>query len=302
LVLFRHEDFLTPPSTYLYNDKTRQLKLRQQEGVKFDSALYTSKQMWAVSKDGTKVSYFVVSKKGIEKNGKNPTLIYGYGGFEISETPFYLGGSSWHNTWLDQGGVFVLTNIRGGGEFGPQWHEAAILENKQKSYDDFIAIIESVHKEKISSPKNTGIMGGSNGGLLMGAIFTQRPDLMNAVVCQVPLLDMLRYSKLLAGASWMAEYGNPDEAKAREFILKYSPYQNLKAGVKYPEVLFVTSTKDDRVHPGHARKMHAKMEELNQPSMLYENPLGGHGSASDVMDRAFVKALERVYLLQKLKP
>jgi prolyl oligopeptidase len=196
--------------------------------------------------------------------------------------------------------VFVLANIRGGGEFGPSWHKSAIKANKQRSYDDFAAIAQDLVARKITNAKQLGIMGGSNGGLLMGAMFTQRPELFNAVVCQVPLLDMKRYHKLLAGASWMAEYGDPDKADEWAYISQYSPYQNVKAGVKYPRVLFTTSTRDDRVHPAHARKMVARMKAQGHEVLYYENIEGGHGGAADNEQRANLLALEFSYLWMQL--
>jgi prolyl oligopeptidase len=202
--------------------------------------------------------------------------------------------------WLARGGTLVVANIRGGGEFGPTWHEAAVKANKQKSYDDFIAVAEDLIARRITSPRRLGIEGGSNGGLLVGAVFVQRPELFNAVVCQVPLLDMRRYHKLLAGASWMAEYGNPDDPAEWAFISKYSPYQNLRADARYPKVLLTTSTRDDRVHPGHARKMAARMIAQGHAVHYYENIEGGHGLAADNEQRAFVQALEFSYLWQQL--
>jgi len=215
------------------------------------------------------VPYYLVSSKNLKNEGDNPTLIYAYGGFEISISPFYSGGFG--VAWLDKGGVFVLANIRGGGEYGPKWHQAGIKEKRQNVFDDLYAVSEDVIARKITSPAHLGVMGGSNGGLLVGVAFTQRPDLYNAVVCQVPLLDMQRYSKLLAGASWIGEYGDPDIPEEWEYIKKYSPYHNLKEGMDYPEVYFETSTRDDRVHPGHARKMAAKMNDMGYKTYYYEN-------------------------------
>jgi len=212
--------------------------------------------------------------------------------------PFYSGG--WGTTWYQRGGVFVVANIRGGGEFGPAWHQSAIKQNKQKSYDDFAAVAEDLIKAGITQPKHLGIMGGSNGGLLVGAVMVQRPELFGAVVCSVPLLDMQRYHRLLAGNSWMAEYGDPDKPEEWAFISKYSPYQNVKQGVKYPKVLFATSTRDDRVHPGHARKMAARMIEQGHEVLYYENIEGGHGGAADNAQRANLVALENTFLWQAL--
>jgi prolyl oligopeptidase len=244
------------------------------------------------------VPYFVVMERRAQFDGNNPTVLYGYGGFEVSLTPAYSGmlGAG----WLEAGGVYVLANLRGGGEFGPRWHQAALKEHRQTAFDDFLAVAKDLIRRKVTSPRHLGIMGGSNGGLLVGAALTQRPDLFNAVVCQVPLLDMRRYHKLLAGASWMAEYGNPDVAEEWAWIAKYSPYQNLKDGVAYPRLLFTTSTRDDRVHPGHARKMAARMLALGQPVLYYENIEGGHGGAADNAQKAFMQALEFSHLWQQL--
>jgi prolyl oligopeptidase len=235
----------------------------------------------------------------LEYNGNNPTLLYAYGGFEISSRPSYSGVIG--NAWLENGGVYVLANIRGGGEYGPKWHQAGLKEKRQNVYNDFHAVAEDLIKRKITSSKHLGISGGSNGGLLVGVAFTQRPELYNAVVCAVPLLDMKRYNKLLAGASWMGEYGNPDKPEEWEFISKYSPFQNLKKNTKYPEVFFHTSTRDDRVHPAHARKMVAKMIDMGYPVYYYENTEGGHAGSSTNDQRAKIAAMQYSYLLMKLK-
>ena len=264
----------------------------------FDSAGMTAEQRFATSADGTQVPYFIVRPKGGRDDGDNPTLLYGYGGFEVSMQPWYSGGFGL--AWYERGGVLVVANIRGGGEFGPSWHQAAVGERKQRSYDDFIAVAEDLVRTKVTRPERLGIMGGSNGGLLVGAAMTQRPDLFGAVVCQVPLLDMQRYHRLLAGASWMAEYGDPDQPEQWAWIKQFSPYQNVRADVRYPRALFTTSTRDDRVHPGHARKMVAKLEALGHPVLYYENIEGGHGGAADNTQRAHLQALEFAYLWAQL--
>jgi prolyl oligopeptidase len=292
-------DFLTPTTLYLGQAGSDQRsKLKSLPGF-FDASPYTVKQFHATSKDGTKVPYFVLMGKNAKLNGKNPTVLYGYGGFEVSMKPNYsaVAGSS----WLANGGVYVLANIRGGGEFGPRWHQAALKQNRQKAFDDFIAVAQDLIKRKVSSPRHLGIMGGSNGGLLVGAVMTQRPDLFNAVVCQVPLLDMRRYSKLLAGASWMGEYGDPDDAEQWKYISKYSPYQNVFKDKHYPRVLFTTSTRDDRVHPGHARKMVAKMKEQGHDVLYWENMEGGHAGAANNDQQAHMWALTYTFLLNQLK-
>ena len=291
-------DFLTPASLYLGKAGSDERELLKRNPTFFDGTGMRTEQRFATSKDGTQVPYFVVYPKGAKTDGTNPTVLYGYGGFQISMTPFYSGG--WGTTWLQRGGVFVVANIRGGGEFGPAWHQSAIKQNKQKSYDDFAAVAEDLIKAGITKPKHLGIMGGSNGGLLVGAVMVQRPELFGAVVCSVPLLDMQRYHKLLAGNSWMAEYGNPDKADEWAYISQYSPYHNVKKGVKYPKVLFATSTRDDRVHPGHARKMAARMIEQGHDVLYYENMEGGHGGAANNEQRANLVALENTFLWTSL--
>jgi prolyl oligopeptidase len=265
----------------------------------FDAAGLVVSQHEAVSKDGTKVPYFQVARNDLKLDGTNPTLLYGYGGFEISLTPSYsaLAGAA----WMEKGGVYVVANIRGGGEFGPKWHQAALKEKRHRAYEDFAAVAEDLVNRKITSVKHLGAMGGSNGGLLMGNMLTLYPQLFGAIVCQVPLLDMQRYHKLLAGASWMAEYGNPDDPKEWEFLKTFSPYQNVTKDGKYPRTLFTTSTRDDRVHPGHARKMVAKMLEMGHDVLLYENIEGGHGGAADNKQSAFMQALAYTFLWKQLK-
>nr|WP_295786327.1 prolyl oligopeptidase family serine peptidase [Rhodoferax sp.] len=295
-----YADFMTPDSLYLGqagSDKRELLKSRPRF---YDADGMRAEQQFAISKDGTKVPYFVVWPKGAKADGTNPTVLYGYGGYQISELPRYSGeyGVAWHA----KGGVLVVTNIRGGGEFGPTWHTSATKSNKQRSYDDFAAVAEDLIARKITGPKHLGIYGGSNGGLLVGAVMVQRPELFGAVVCAVPLLDMRRYHMLLAGNSWMAEYGNPDIPEEWEWIKPYSPYQNVKAGVRYPKVLFTTSTRDDRVHPAHARKMVARMLEQGHKDVLYyENMEGGHGGAADNSQRAQLQALRLAFLWSALK-
>ncbi|MCZ6679302.1 MAG: prolyl oligopeptidase family serine peptidase [Candidatus Poribacteria bacterium] len=295
---FTYTDFLTPSSLYLVSDENQVGQLKSLPAF-FDAAKFEVKQFEATSKDGTPIPYFVVHAKDTQFGGNNPTLLYGYGGFEIPMQPEYSAITG--QAWLERGGVYVLANIRGGGEFGPKWHHAALKENRQRAYDDFIAVAEDLIVQKTTSPQHLGIMGGSNGGLLVGVAFTQRPDLFNAVVCSVPLLDMKRFNKLFAGASWMAEYGNPDKPDEWAYIKKYSPYHNVVAGKKYPKVFFNTSTRDDRVHPGHARKMVAKMLEMGHDVYYYENIEGGHAAATTNAQRAFRNALVYAYLHQQLQ-
>jgi len=264
----------------------------------FDRAGLVITQHDARSADGTRVPYFQVSRADVKLDGANPSLLYGYGGFEISMLPGYNAGVG--AAWLEQGGVYVVANIRGGGEFGPQWHQAALKSGRHKAYEDFIAVAEALVSRRVTSPSQLGTMGGSNGGLLMGNMLTMRPDLFGAVVSQVPLLDMRRYHKLLAGASWMGEYGDPDKPEEWEFIKTFSPYHNLKPGVKYPATLITTSTRDDRVHPGHARKMVALMQSMGTDVRYYENTEGGHGGAANNKQAAFMSALAYTFLWEQL--
>ncbi|MGZ5598467.1 MAG: prolyl oligopeptidase family serine peptidase, partial [Usitatibacter sp.] len=265
----------------------------------FDAKGLVTRQYEATSKDGTKVPYFVVMREDAKLDGSNPTILYGYGGYEISMLPSYNGTIG--AAWLERGGVWVLSNIRGGGEFGPEWHRAAQREGRHRTHEDFIAVAEDIEKLGITSSKHLGIMGGSQGGLLVGAAFTQRPDLYKAVVCQVPLLDMRRFNKLLAGASWQGEYGDPDVPADWAFISQYSPYQNVVKDGKYPRVLFYTSTRDDRVHPGHARKMVAKMEAQGHDVLYYENTEGGHAAGATPAQQAFMWALTYTFFLNELR-
>jgi prolyl oligopeptidase len=292
-------DYLTPTSLFLGAvGKGAPEKLKQLPAF-FDAKGLAVSQHEAVSKDGTKIPYFQVARKNLALDGKNPTLLYGYGGFEISEVPVYSPGQG--AAWLEKGGVYVVANIRGGGEFGPKWHQAALKANRHKAYEDFIAVAEDLVRRKVTSTPHLGIRGGSNGGLLVGNMFTMRPDFFGAVVCQVPLLDMRRYHTLLAGASWMGEYGNPDDPKEWESIRTFSPYHNVKDGVKYPPILITTSTRDDRVHPGHARKMVALLTEKGQDVLYYENIEGGHAGAADNKQQAHMNALAYTFLWQKLR-
>jgi prolyl oligopeptidase len=293
---FSYSGFTQPSTLYVsHDDGVREVRRLP---AMFDAANLEVAQHEATSKDGTRIPYFIVHRRGMPRDGRNPTLLYAYGGFEVSMTPSY--NSVTGAAWLERGGVYVVANIRGGGEFGPAWHRAALKENRQRAYDDFIAVAEDLVAQRITTPAHLGIMGGSNGGLLVGAALTQRPDLYNAVVIQVPLLDMRRYNQLLAGASWMAEYGNPDVPEEWEYIRRYSPYHNVRRGVQYPKVLFTTTTRDDRVHPGHARKMAALLESYGQPFYYFENTEGGHGAGVTSEQRARMWALTYTYLWERL--
>ena len=299
-VYLNYEDFLTPASLLNYDIATGAISTLKSLPAKFDTEGLAVEQHFSTSKDGTKIPYFLVHRKDIPLDGSTPTLLYGYGGFQVSETPSY--SAVLGRLWLSQGGAYALANIRGGGEFGPNWHQAGLKLNRQRIYDDFISVGEDLIARKVTSPDHLGIMGGSNGGLLMGVMLNQRPDLWNAVVVQVPLLDMLRYHLLLAGASWVGEYGSPDVPEERAFLETISPYQNFDASKPYPVPFFVTSTKDDRVHPGHARKMAKRFEEAGLPFYYFENTDGGHAAAADQTARAKRQALEYTYLTRQLFP
>jgi prolyl oligopeptidase len=299
IFFFTYENFLTPDTLYVADDGGKTVKPLHSLPQFFDSEGMTAEQRFALSKDGTRVPYFVVLPRGFEPDGSTPTLLYGYGGFEVSLTPGY--SATVGHSWLERGGAYVVANIRGGGEYGPAWHQAALKEHRQRAYDDFIAVAEDLIARGITSPEHLGISGGSNGGLLTGVMLTQRPDLWGAVVSQVPLLDMKRFNQLLAGASWMAEYGDPD-TDDWEFIKEYSPYHNLDPEADYPTPFFTTSTRDDRVHPGHARKMVARMKEMGHDLLYYENTVGGHAGASDNEQVARVQALIYSYLWDRLGP
>ncbi|HET9328755.1 MAG TPA: prolyl oligopeptidase family serine peptidase [Candidatus Eisenbacteria bacterium] len=291
-------DFTTPTRLHIARVGGGPAEQLKQQPAFFDASQLQVSQHETTSKDGTRIPYFQVSPKGMKLDGSNPTLLYGYGGFEISELPTY--SATRGAGWLEKGGVLVVANIRGGGEFGPAWHQAGVKEQRHHCYEDFIAVGEDLVKRKITTPRRLGCIGGSNGGLLVGNMLVMRPDLFGAVVSQVPLLDMRRYHKLLAGASWMGEYGNPDEPKEWAFIQEWSPYQNVKAGVKYPPTLFTTSTRDDRVHPGHARKMVAKMLDQGHDVLYYENIEGGHGGAATNAQSAHMWALAYMFLWGEL--
>lgn len=294
-----YQDFLTPASLYLTKIGENPTEPIKTLPAFFDAKGMEVRQFEAASADGTKVPYFVVGKREAIESGHAATVLYGYGGFEIPMVPHYNAGVG--KAWLERGGLYVLANIRGGGEFGPAWHQAAMKENRQRAFDDFEAVAADLVKRGITETKHLGIMGGSNGGLLVSTVAVQRPDLFHAVVCQVPLTDMRKFNKLLAGASWMAEYGDPDKPEDWAYLSKYAPYQNVKADVKYPRILFTTSTRDDRVHPAHARKMYAKMKEMGHDVLYYENTEGGHGGAANNDQRARIVALEYTFLWKMLR-
>ncbi len=295
-------DYLTPTTLSLVEIGKAPEQLKAMPAF-FDGSAHAIEQRFATSKDGTKVPYFLVRPKDMPLDGSTPTLLYGYGGFEISLTPSYSGGVGMG--WLEHsgkrgGGAYAVANIRGGGEYGPRWHQAALKQNRHKAYEDFAAVAQDLIARKITSPAHLGIQGGSNGGLLTGNMLMQYPELFGAVVVQVPLLDMKRYSHLLAGASWMAEYGDPDKPEEWAFIQKFSPYHLFDPGKTYPPTIFMTSTRDDRVHPGHARKMAAKMREADKDVRYYENIEGGHGGAANNAQSAHMSALAYTFLWQQL--
>ncbi len=294
---FSYEDFLVPPSQWLVAPGTKPRMVRSEPAF-FPAAGMTTVQYEAASADGTRIPYFVVLPDGFVADGTRPTILYGYGGFENPETPSYsaLAGSA----WLARGGVWALANIRGGGEFGPRWHQVAMREGRQKTHQDFIAVAEDLVRRKITAAPKLAVMGGSQGGLLVGAVVMQRPELFGAAVSQVPLLDMRRYHQLLAGASWMGEYGNPDDPADWAFIKTWSPYHLVEKGRTYPKIFFTTSTRDDRVHPGHARKMVKKMQDLGHPVYYWENTEGGHAAGADQTQRAYMWALTYAYLWKML--
>lgn len=304
-----YEDFLQPDTLYHLDARTSRTARVQSLPAQFNAEGFVTEQFEARSRDGTMVPYFVVRPRNQTANGDNPTLLYGYGGFQVSMTPGY--GPTNGKLWLERGGTYVLANIRGGGEFGPSWHQAGLKTNRQVIYDDFIAVAEDLIARGITSPRRLGIMGGSNGGLLMGVMLTQRPELFRAAVVQVPLLDMLNFANenMLAGASWVAEYGDPrlgpdgqpTHPEERAFLAQLSPYQNLNPRAVTPvEPFFVTSTKDDRVHPAHARKTAARLEAAGVPFYYYENIDGGHSAAANLQEAARRRALEYVYLMRRL--
>ena len=289
------------PTTLAYVDATddRRIALKSLPAF-FDTTGVEVDQRQARSADGTMIPYVIITPKGFRADGTAPTILYGYGGFEISMLPRGYGAAI-GAAWIERGGAYVVAGIRGGSEFGSEWHRAALKEHRQRAYDDFIAVAEDLIATKVTSAKHLGIMGGSNGGLLVGAVAMERPELFKAVVCQVPLLDMRRYSKLLAGASWMGEYGDPDIPAEWAYISKYSPYQNVVADKHYPRILFITSTRDDRVHPGHARKMAAKMLAQKHDILYYENTEGGHAGSANNAQAARMGALEYTFMMRELR-
>lgn len=296
--MFSVTDFLTPTTLWHEDASTGKLETLKTSPSRFDATRHVIEQFEATSKDGVKVPYFVVRPKGMKFDGSTPTLLNGYGGFQISQLPGYLNTTG--KLWIENGNAYVIANLRGGGEFGPSWHQTAQGANKQRTWDDFIAVAEDLIARKITSPRRLGVVGGSQGGLLVGTAITQRPELFNAAIVQVPLFDMLRYHKLGAGASWIGEYGDPEIAEQRNWITGYSPYQKLDVGKTFPTPFFLTSTKDDRVHPAHGRKAAARLKALGQPYYYYENIDGGHSAAANLKESARRFALEYTYATKRL--
>ena len=290
--------FLTPQTLMLVDAAAGTTEVVRAAPAKFDATGMVVEQYEATSADGTKIPYFIVRRANAPRDGSTPTLLGGYGGYQISQLPSYSAVRG--KLWLEQGGAYAVANTRGGGEFGPSWHQAAIGPNRDRAHEDFIAVAEDLIAKGFTSPRRLGIQGGSQGGLFMGVAMTRRPELFRAVIIGVPLFDMMRFHKLLAGASWIGEYGNPDIPEQREWIMRYSPYQALAAGRNYPTPFIFTSTKDDRVHPGHARKAAAKLEALGYPYFYYENIDGGHSAAANLAESARRSALEYTYLMRQL--
>jgi prolyl oligopeptidase len=296
-IMFTVTDFLNPTTLY-YSDGQGTPQPIKTSPSRFAKAGMSVEQLEATSADGTKIPYFIVKPAGMQMDGSTATLMTGYGGFQIPRLPSYLGVTG--KLWLENGGAYVLANLRGGGEFGPNWHQTAIRENKQRTWDDFIAVGEDLVKRGFTSPQHLGIQGGSQGGLLVGTAFTQRPDLFGGAIVQIPLFDMLRYHLIGAGASWIGEYGDPRIPKQRAWIEGYSPYQKIVEGVEYPTPFLWASTADDRTHPSHARKGAARLKELGQPYWYFEDMTGGHSGGVDNEQRAKIQALQTVYLMQQL--
>ena len=296
--MFAVTDYLTPTALWFYDSRTGALETIKTTPPRFDSSGHVVEQLEATSSDGTRIPYFLIRPRGMAYDGSTPTLLYGYGGFQVSQVPNYLATAG--RLWLEQGNAYVVANLRGGGEFGPDWHQSAQGANKQRTWDDYIAVAEDLVRRRITSPRRLGVVGGSQGGLLVGTAITQRPELFNAAIIQVPLFDMLRYHLMGAGASWIGEYGDPRIPEQRGWIEGYSPYQRLTAGRDYPTPLILTSTKDDRVHPGHGRKAAARLAALGQPYYYYENIDGGHSAAANLAETARRLALEYTYATRRL--
>jgi prolyl oligopeptidase len=296
--MFFVADFLTPSTLWFYDASTGRLETIKTTPARFDASRHVVEQLEATSRDGTKIPYFLIRPKAMKPDGSTPTLLNAYGGFQVPQLPSYSGTLG--RLWLEAGNAYVVANLRGGGEFGPKWHQDAQGANKQRTWDDYIAVAEDLIRRKVTSPRRLGVVGGSQGGLLVGTAITQRPDLFNAAIVQVPLFDMLRYHLIGAGASWKSEYGDPEKPEQRAWLEAYSPYQKLRPGVKYPMPFIHSSTADDRVTPVHGRKAAARLAELGQPYYYYENMEGGHAAAANIPETARRLAMEYVYATERL--
>jgi prolyl oligopeptidase len=292
------QGFLTPPTLSLASVDTGALTELKSAPAKFDASTHVVEQYEATSTDGTKIPYFITRPRDMKLDGSNPTIMLGYGGFQVSLNPAYK--PEMGKLWLERGGVFVQANIRGGGEFGPDWHQAALDGNRQKAFDDFAAVARDLEQRGVTSPRRLGIYGRSNGGVLTSVSITQHPELFNAAVIESPLVDMLRYHELPAGASWIGEYGDPRIPEEAEWIARYSAYQQLRPDVAYPRVYLTTNTRDDRVHPGHARKFAARLGDQGHDHLYYEDTAGGHSNDADPVANARRWARHYVYLSQQL--
>ena len=292
------QGFLTPPTLSLLEAEATDLVALKAGPALFDASTHVTEQFEATSSDGTKIPYFVTRPRDLPMDGSGPTILFGYGGFQVSFPPAYK--PEMGKLWLENGGVFVQANIRGGGEFGPDWHQSVLRENRQLAFDDFAAVARDLIARGITSPRRLGIYGRSNGGVLTSVSITQHPELFNAAVIESPLIDMLRYHELPAGASWMGEYGDPRVPADAEFISRYSAYQRLRPGADYPRVYITTNTRDDRVHPGHARKFAARLGQMGYDHLYYEETSGGHSNDADPLANARRWARHYVYLAQQL--
>jgi prolyl oligopeptidase len=296
--MFSVTDYLTPNSLWWYDAGAGKLETIKTTPSRFDASGHVVEQLEATSRDGTKIPYFLVRPKTMKPDGSTPTLLNAYGGFQVAQLPGYSGTLG--RLWLEAGNAYVVANLRGGGEFGPKWHQDAQGANKQRTWDDYIAVAEDLIRRKVTSPRRLGVVGGSQGGLLVGTAITQRPELFNAAIVQVPLFDMLRYHLIGAGASWKSEYGDPANPEQRAWLEAYSPYQKLTKSVKYPMPFIHSSTADDRVTPVHGRKAAARLAELGHPYYYYENLEGGHAAAANLPETARRLAMEYVYATQRL--
>jgi len=295
---FSVTDYLTPNSLWFWDGATGALERIKTTPARFDASHHVVEQLEAVSRDGTRIPYFLIRPQNMRRDGSTPTLLYGYGGFQVSQVPAYSGVMG--RLWLEQGNAYVVANLRGGGEFGPDWHQSAQLAHKQRTWDDYQAVAADLIRRRITSPRRLGAVGGSQGGLLVGTAITQRPDLFHAAIIQVPLFDMLRYHLIGAGASWIGEYGDPRIPEQRAWIAAYSPYQHLRPGRTYPMPFIETSTADDRVHPAHGRKAAARLAQIGAPYYYYENMEGGHAAAANLQETARRQALEYTYATRRL--